>query len=368
MAERIYGTPGTLYQRCGGVFGVSGFVDRLMDRWMADDTLNANEMVARWHESAQRPGFKFLVVQIVCCLTGGPQQYTGRDMAESHKHLGISEEEWGVFMEIFNDVCQEFGLPASDVDDLNALMISMEYDIVIQPGERPRADPGPWRPSGHTAYARAGGVYPIALFVDRLVDALVNDNRIPVRSAPLPPIFSPLTSALLHDVCSANPLTLASSSPQISTDGSKRTPAALKYLVTECVCKVAGGYEAITAKDSDETKLLVPDAAWPIVTLTAQLAADHIPEGQPRNGLLKVFDKNKALFTDPHSDWTPPNGGAGMAMRAAAVKSLADSAAGNMVSKVKSQQDSPCLTWSRIMPVRMSFSAHPSSCRPLLVR
>ena len=96
MAERIYGTPGTLYQRCGGVFGVSGFVDRLMDRWMADDTLNANEMVARWHESAQRPGFKFLVVQIVCCLTGGPQQYTGRDMAESHKHLGISEEEWGV--------------------------------------------------------------------------------------------------------------------------------------------------------------------------------------------------------------------------------------------------------------------------------
>ena len=91
MAERIYGSPGTLYQRCGGVFGVSGFVDRLMDRWMADDTLNANQMVARWHESAQRPGFKFLVVQIVCHLTGGPQQYTGRDMAASHKHLGISE-------------------------------------------------------------------------------------------------------------------------------------------------------------------------------------------------------------------------------------------------------------------------------------
>lgn len=185
MAERIYGSPGTLYQRCGGVFGVSGFVDRLMDRWMANDTLNANQMVARWHESAQRPGFKFLVVQIVCHLTGGPQQYTGRDMAASHKHLGISEEEWGVFMEIFNDVCNEFGLPASDIDDLNALMISMEYDIVVQPGEQPARDPGPWRPSGSSPYARAGGVYPIALFVDRLVDALVNDDRIPVRSVVL---------------------------------------------------------------------------------------------------------------------------------------------------------------------------------------
>ena len=40
---------------------------------MADDFLNANQLVARWHASAQRPGFKFLVVQIVCSLTGGPQ-------------------------------------------------------------------------------------------------------------------------------------------------------------------------------------------------------------------------------------------------------------------------------------------------------
>ena len=40
---------------------------------MADATLNANPLVARWHASAQRPGFKFLVVQIVCSLAGGPQ-------------------------------------------------------------------------------------------------------------------------------------------------------------------------------------------------------------------------------------------------------------------------------------------------------
>ena len=39
MAKRIYGDPGTLYQRCGGVFGVASFVDRCMDLWMADKTL-----------------------------------------------------------------------------------------------------------------------------------------------------------------------------------------------------------------------------------------------------------------------------------------------------------------------------------------
>ena len=64
-----------------------------MDAWMADNLLNANPMVARWHASAQRPGFKFLVVQIVCSLTGGPQTYTGRPMDQAHKHLNISEAE-----------------------------------------------------------------------------------------------------------------------------------------------------------------------------------------------------------------------------------------------------------------------------------
>ena len=141
MHTRLMGLPGTLYQRCGGIWGVSGFVDRLMDRWMANDTLNANQLVARWHQSAQRPGFKFLVVQIVCNLTGGPQRYTGRPMDEAHKHLNISESEWGVFMEVFNDVCGEFRLPAEDVDDLNALMISMEEECVVYPGERPWRDP-----------------------------------------------------------------------------------------------------------------------------------------------------------------------------------------------------------------------------------
>ena len=32
---------------------------------MADGTLNDNAMVARWHESQQKAGFKFLVTQIM---------------------------------------------------------------------------------------------------------------------------------------------------------------------------------------------------------------------------------------------------------------------------------------------------------------
>merc|ERR1712110_430862 len=66
---RVHGEQGTLYARCGGIFGVSAFVDRCMDSWMANPVLNANEAVATWHGKAQRCGFKFLVTQLMGNLT-----------------------------------------------------------------------------------------------------------------------------------------------------------------------------------------------------------------------------------------------------------------------------------------------------------
>merc|ERR1711959_83567 len=115
---------------------------------MACPHLNANPAVATWHEKAQRCGFKFLVTQIVCQLTGGPQIYTGRPMDVAHKHLNISPAEWDTFMSLFNEVCKEFALPVEDVELLNVLLISMEDDCVIHPGERVPQNPGPARPGG----------------------------------------------------------------------------------------------------------------------------------------------------------------------------------------------------------------------------
>merc|ERR1719317_1094437 len=102
-----------------------------MDKWMADATLNANAGVATWHDRAQRCRFKFLVTQLMGLLAGGPQRYTGMSMADAHKHLNIVPTEWGCFMEVFHEVCSEFGLPQTDVDDLASILKSMEPDCVV---------------------------------------------------------------------------------------------------------------------------------------------------------------------------------------------------------------------------------------------
>ena len=160
---RVYGLAGSLYARCGGIFGVAAFVDRCMDEWMADPILNANAAVATWHERAQRCGFKFLVTQLISYQCGGPQVYTGRDMATSHKHLNISEEEWAAFMATLANTCDIAGLPGDDMADLFAVISSMRTECVLAPGEKPPRNPGPKaaaKPDDKraTLYAKLGGI------------------------------------------------------------------------------------------------------------------------------------------------------------------------------------------------------------------
>jgi hemoglobin len=45
---------------------------------------------------------------MVCSATGGPQNYTGRSMSESHKHLKVTESEWAAFCKDFDDTMAKF--------------------------------------------------------------------------------------------------------------------------------------------------------------------------------------------------------------------------------------------------------------------
>merc|ERR1719473_363228 len=101
--KRVYGDPRTLYGKGGGVFGLAKLAHELMEAWMADPTLNGNEKVSRWHESQQKPGFKFLVTQIMGYMSGGPQKYTGRPIDEAHMHLVITSAEWQRFMALADE-------------------------------------------------------------------------------------------------------------------------------------------------------------------------------------------------------------------------------------------------------------------------
>merc|ERR1719201_2676952 len=185
-------------------------------------------------------------------------------MALSHKHLNIKSDEWQQFMQVFYEVCNEFHLPEGIQDDLKAILESTEPDCVVHEGETAPENPGPQAYGKGTLYERLGGVYPIALFVDRLVDALLQDKRV-----------------------------------KLPVDGQKRNEATLKYLFTELVCHAAGGPEVVTSETSDETKLLLQPRKMFFLLDGAKEASNHFLSNDDRIELIELLASLESKIVDP---------------------------------------------------------------------
>jgi hemoglobin len=120
-----------LYERLGGVYSIATVVDDFIDRVMADPRLNANPAVDEAHHKVPPAGFKYLATEMVCWASGGPQKYTGRSMADSHRHLNITPQEWEAFMDDFQQTLDKFKVPAAEQAELRAIVQSTYGDIVV---------------------------------------------------------------------------------------------------------------------------------------------------------------------------------------------------------------------------------------------
>lgn len=127
----------SLYERLGGVYAIAAVVDDFIDRVMDNPRLNANPKVDEAHHRVSRAGFKYYVTEMVCWAAGGPQKYSGRSMLESHAHLGITEEEWQVFLGDFHASLERFGVPTAEQGELFAIVDSTKNDIVRADDKEP---------------------------------------------------------------------------------------------------------------------------------------------------------------------------------------------------------------------------------------
>src|SRR3954447_20591097 len=124
----------SLYDRLGGVYSIATVVDDFIDRVMADPRLNANPLVDEAHHRVSPAGFKYLVTEMVCWATGGPQTYTGKAMTEAHAHLKITAQEWEGFMDDFQQTLDKFSVRSGEQAELKAIVNSTRSDIVVEFG------------------------------------------------------------------------------------------------------------------------------------------------------------------------------------------------------------------------------------------
>jgi hemoglobin len=126
-------TAAPLYERLGGLRGITIVVDDFIDRLVINQTLNANPAISAGRVSSPPPYLKFQVAQLVCEVTGGPCKYAGRNMKDAHVHLNISEAEWVVMAGEFKKSLDKFQVPAAEQQELFEIVGTTKGDIVTRP-------------------------------------------------------------------------------------------------------------------------------------------------------------------------------------------------------------------------------------------
>jgi len=124
MAEQ--GTA-TLYARLGGYDAIAAVADDLLPRLMTDPQLG-RFWANRGADGIRRE--KQLLIDFLCASAGGPLYYTGRDMATSHKGMGISAGDWEAFLGHLRATLDKFRVPDGERRDVLAFVESTKAAIV----------------------------------------------------------------------------------------------------------------------------------------------------------------------------------------------------------------------------------------------
>jgi len=121
----------SLYDRLGGLAPIAVVVSDFIDALVPDSVLNANPAIDAARKRVPAPYLKYHVTAMVCQATGGPCQYHGRAMKESHAHLNITELEWGRMITLFKGVLAKHKVPAKETQELLEIVGSTKADIVV---------------------------------------------------------------------------------------------------------------------------------------------------------------------------------------------------------------------------------------------
>jgi len=120
----------SLYERLGGLAPISVVVSDFIDVVVPDEFLNQNPAIDEARQHVPAAYLKYHVTAMVCQVTGGPCQYHGRGMQESHAHLHITEAEWDRMVVLFKEVLAKHSVPAAESQELLDIVGTTKADIV----------------------------------------------------------------------------------------------------------------------------------------------------------------------------------------------------------------------------------------------
>jgi hemoglobin len=115
-----------LYERLGGKEAITAVVDEFIARVAADNAINARFV------NADIPHLKLMLVEQICAASGGPCQYTGKDMKTTHTGMQVTGDEFGAMVGDLKGALDKFHVGEVEQKDLLGALGGMKGDIVGQ--------------------------------------------------------------------------------------------------------------------------------------------------------------------------------------------------------------------------------------------
>ena len=115
-----------LYEVFGGEAGVSRIVDEMVDRSISDP------QIAEIFGASDLVRLRRTLKEQFCYILAGPCDYTGKDMASSHKDHGITNREFNALVENLQLAMNREGVPFRAQNKLIAALAPMQKDVVTR--------------------------------------------------------------------------------------------------------------------------------------------------------------------------------------------------------------------------------------------
>ena len=119
----------SLYERLGKKKAIAAVVDEFVSRVAADNRIN-KFFAATAGDPARLKLFKGNLVDQICEATGGPCKYKGKNMADAHKGMKITDADFTALVEDLTKALDKFKVPEKEKTELLTALGGMKGDIV----------------------------------------------------------------------------------------------------------------------------------------------------------------------------------------------------------------------------------------------
>lgn len=128
----------SVYEKIGGAPAVDAAVDIFYRKVLADDRIN------EFFDTVDMEGQHAKQKAFLTMAFGGPNEYTGKDMREAHKHMNLTEEHFNAVAECLVGTLQDLNVPQEQIDEVVTIAVSVKHDVLNKQGLRFWVECGLW--------------------------------------------------------------------------------------------------------------------------------------------------------------------------------------------------------------------------------